>query len=77
VTTTGQVNRRFSDVTADGLVYCYFPTSMPTARESYFVQLSNSNVLTIEKVTLSAGQTPCTADPSTWAFTSAAVNFIR
>jgi len=74
--TSGRVNRRFSDVPADGLLYCYvYDTSV--AAWSYFVRLAAGPVLTIEKVTHAAGATPCGADPSTWSFSGAALAFIR
>ncbi len=76
VQASGRVNRRFSDITADGLPYCYvYDASVATW--SYFVQLTAGPVLTIEKVTHSAGATPCGADPSTWSLSGAALAFIR
>lgn len=75
VTSTGRVNRAFRDVTADAQIYCY--VSSPTlATNSYFIRLSGS-VLTAQRITHGFGASPCSADPSTWAFDGTAVNFIR
>ena len=74
--TSGRVNRRFSDVTADGLPYCYVYDAS-VAAWSYFVRLATGPVLTIEKVTHAAGATPCGADSSTWSMSGAALAFIR
>jgi hypothetical protein len=75
VTASGRVNRRFSDLTGDGQVYCYnFDTA--GSNFSYFVRLSGS-VLTIQKVAHGFGATPCGADPSSWAFDGSAQAFIR
>ena len=74
--TSGRVNRRFSDVPTDGLLYCYVYDAS-VAAWSYFVRLAAGPVLTIEKVTHAAGATPCGADPSTWSFSGAALAFIR
>jgi hypothetical protein len=73
---SGRVNRRFGDVTEDGLLYCYVYDA-PAAAWSYFVRLAAGPVLTLEKVTHAAGATPCGADPSTWSFSGAALVFIR
>lgn len=76
VLTSGRVNRAFADVHADGLIYCYaYPAPAPVY--SYLVRLASSGVLTIQKLTHAAGNTPCNADPSTWSFGPSALNFIR
>jgi hypothetical protein len=76
VTVTGRVNREFQDVTGDGQVYCYVADSA-TGTSSYFVALGADGALTIERLTHPAGDTPCAADPSSWAFDATAVRFIR
>jgi hypothetical protein len=74
VNTSGRINRAIRDVGADGQIYCYVADSSRTF--SYFIRLSGS-VLTVQKVTHSAGASPCNADPSTWAMDASALNFIR
>ncbi len=73
--TTGRVNRRFADVAEDGQIYCY--THSGTATFSYFVRLSSTTVLSIEKITHAAGASPCNNSPSTWSLSGSAIAFIR
>jgi hypothetical protein len=76
IQTTGRVNRWFKEVHADGLIYCYAYDFAPPIF-SYFVRLAPGDVLTIQKMSHAAGATPCNNDPATWAFTGAALSFIR
>ena len=76
VTTSGRVNRQFRDVTADGQIYCYVP-DLTLSNFSYYLRLGSGNVLTIQHLNHSPGASPCSRDPSTWAFDGTAVAFIR
>jgi hypothetical protein len=75
IQTTGRVNRRFRDISADGLIYCY--VYEPSPNFSYFVRLAVDGVLTIQRVLHPPGATPCNNDPSTWTLSGAALAFIR
>lgn len=74
---SGQVNRSFAQVLPDGTMYCYVSEPSSSAIHSYFLRLAASGVLTLERKLHSAGQTPCSAAPASWAFSAAAINFIR
>lgn len=74
--TTGRVNRKFGDVTADGQVYCYVQNPA-TSQFSFLVALEAGNVLALRKVSHVAGATPCNADPATWSVSTGATRFIR
>ncbi len=74
---SGVVNRSFAEVGPDGTMYCYVSDPAASAIHSYFLRLGSNGVLTLERKTHGAGMTPCTASPTTWSFSSAAVNFIR
>jgi hypothetical protein len=75
VAASGRVNRRFSEVPADGQIYCYCDDPA-VSLFTYFVRLSGS-VLTIQKVGHASGATPCHADPASWALDGTALGFIR
>lgn len=69
---TGQVNREFSEVTADGNISCYdsFSGDAP-ANTIVLLQLTSNTALTIEAQTAVS----CGAGP--WAFTGGAIAFER
>lgn len=70
---TGRVNRLFSQVPNDGSIYCYAGVT----QQSHFIALSADATLTVERVMHVPGMSPCNADPATWAFSDAAIEFIR
>ncbi len=77
---SGQIRRRFSDVTYDNNVYCYdslreYPDiSFNLFTEGYlFLQMTSNTTLTLERV--ESG--PCPESPNSLTFSSAAVNFER
>lgn len=72
---TGRKNRPFADVAADGQLHCYVTQGSPT--ESHLLALEPTGELRIELVAHAGGASPCDADPSSWAFTGAAMTFIR
>ncbi len=75
----GRVNRAFSEVGPDGLIYCFSPDPpFVTFNYSYFVSLGTDGILSIEKINHLAGSSPCfsVAAPS-WAFSTNRVRFIR
>lgn len=71
----GRKNRSFADVGPDGVIYCYVESTMST--ESHLLGLDASGELRVELRAHAAGASPCDTDPSTWAFTPAAMTFIR
>ena len=73
---SGRVNRAFSEVGPDGLIYCYTGISSFPPR-SYFVSLGGDGRLSIEKLDHGSGSGPCVNDPATWAFSSNRVAFVR
>ena len=73
--TSGRVNRVFSDVTADGLIYCY--TSVTPSVRSWFLALPTSTTLSIRRIDHAAGASPCLADPGTWSFGSNTLSMVR
>lgn len=79
--TTGRVNRAFSDITPGSGIYCYFggglSGDMVTHQTSWLVELLSEDSLRIERRTHAMDATPCTADPSTWAFGSGAMTLVR
>jgi hypothetical protein len=75
IAASGRVNRRFGDVTADNLIYCYNEDAT-FSTTSYFVRLSGA-VLTLEKVPHAVGGTACASDPASWVFDATALSFIR
>lgn len=74
--TSGQVNRPPVAIGPDGLIYCYVHDAA-VSTESFFVSLSPETVLTVERLSHAAGASPCSNAPDTWAFSSAALQFIR
>lgn len=76
---TGRVNRAFSEVGPDGLIYCYGPDSrFGPFTYSFFVSLGSDGVLSIEKINHVTGSSPCLAlAPPTWTFSTNRVRFIR
>ncbi len=74
--TSGRVNRAFSDVGPDGLIYCYSRLNQPMT-SSWFISLSVSNMLTIRRVAHAVGASPCGNDPSTWSFGANTLTLVR
>ncbi len=73
---SGRVNRAFSEVGADDLIYCYTTdTSYPP--HSYFVSLGSDGRVSIEEILHGSGTSPCLNSPSTWAFSANRVRFLR
>jgi hypothetical protein len=62
--TSGQVNRAFEQVTADGRLYCY--TGDPRVSASWIVSLSATSLVIARRAHAPAAS-PCVADPSTWS----------
>jgi hypothetical protein len=62
--TSGQVNRAFEHVSADGRLYCY--TGDPRVAASWILSVS-TNGLVIARRAHAPGASPCLADPSTWS----------
>ncbi len=75
--TTGRVNRAFEQVTPDGQIYCYGPDASFGSPTSWFVSVTGSSALRIEKRDHAAGASPCNADPASWSFTAAAISMVR
>lgn len=75
--TSGRVNRAFEEVTQDGQIYCYGEPVDGFAPASWFLEVTSSTSLRMELIEHGPGESPCTADPSTWSFTSAAVTMVR
>lgn len=73
---SGRVNRVFSDVHGDGLIYCYVFDG-PNVAVSYLIRLAANQVLTIQRVTHPVGASPCNNDPATWTLGATALAFIR
>lgn len=72
--TTGNINRDFKDIKADGQTYCFEPGALTGTMSWPFriiLQLSSETTLKIEKQDISS----CGNDQ--WSFSSAAVNFER
>ncbi|PIR21306.1 MAG: hypothetical protein COV45_00745 [Deltaproteobacteria bacterium CG11_big_fil_rev_8_21_14_0_20_47_16] len=69
-THTGTINREFSEVTADGKIYCYDTLSTPGVIFLIQIPTSSSTTLKIEKQSANA----CTGAET---FTSAALSFVR
>jgi len=74
IAATGSKNRPFNTVTANGAITCY---AQDSGTASLFVALLPSGQLRVERVAHAAGQSPCDANPATWSFSGAAMNFIR
>jgi len=73
---SGQIDRAFESVTADGNIYCYNPVIENTAGQSGLIilQLTDANTLKIEVQALTGGS--CVA-AQPWAFTANAVTYKR
>lgn len=73
---SGRVNLVPASVTADGQIYCYV-VNASSSTESFFVQMTTSSELKVERVTHATAASPCNQSPSTWTFSSGAVALIR
>lgn len=76
LTLESRVNRPPANITTDNKIYCYVENET-TSVYSYFVQLVNFSELKVERISHPLGGSPCSADPTTWAFSSAAIWYIR
>jgi len=76
---TGLVNRPFEQVPEDGVLRCYTPSAETDFQtgDSWLLALSPSRTLTIERIVHGASPSPCDDDPASWAFTGAALTFVR
>lgn len=73
---SGRVNRRFSELSADGTLFCYEPAGFPET--SFFIALGNNRKVTIERNYHSPEDNPCQAEiPESWEFTSSAITLMR
>ena len=68
----GRVNLDFPHVQADGLIYCYEPSSFAPTSYRILIQLLSDSRLRIE----GSADTVC-GDPTSWAFSAGAVDFDR
>ncbi len=75
VRSVARTNRDFEELTEDGLIYCY--SNGGTTTRSYFLRLNAGQQLTLEVKTHAPGVTPCLDAPGTWAFSGAAVGYVR
>jgi hypothetical protein len=79
--TSGRVNLAFDQVTGDGVIHCYFPSGLsgPGSQQdaSWFIALQANGSLKIERVAHGEGSSPCSAEPSTWAFGGNAMVMVR
>jgi hypothetical protein len=76
--TTGLVRRNFSDVTADGNIYCYdtffsHPLTDNTLGGYVFVQMTTAKTIQYEEI--SSGT--CPSDPNTLTFSNKVVHYLR
>lgn len=73
---SGRVNVPPTNIALNSEIFCY-STNLGTSTFSYFVRLSSSNILRVEKIEHAAGASPCSNSPGTWAFGVSAVDLIR
>ena len=76
---TGRVNRPFEQVSEDEILRCYTPSPETDRQigESWLLSLSAARTLTIERIGHGLSPSPCVDDPASWAFTEAALTFVR
>jgi hypothetical protein len=70
VESTGRVNLAFALLPDDGTIHCYEGVTPQNQERAHLIALTG-DTLTVEPTT------DCAADPSTWTFTGAAIDFIR
>jgi hypothetical protein len=79
----GRVNRPFSDVSADGSLYCYAAGTdpidfFPVETVSFLLALGVDGRITLERRDHSVGESPCQMEaPEAWAFSGAAIQLMR
>ena len=73
---SSRLNVNPSDITANGTIYCY-DENLASSTYSYFVQLISAGNLRVEKFDHLAGSSICNTAPTSWAFTSSAIDLIR
>jgi len=79
----GRVNRPFSDVSADGTLYCYAAGTdpiefFPVETASFLMALGTDGKITLERRDHAVGESPCHMEaPEAWAFSGAAIRLMR
>ena len=71
---SGSRNRPFTTITPNGAITCYVEAG---GTASLFVALRTNGQLRVERVAHGAGSSPCNGDPASWAFSAAAMDFVR
>lgn len=77
ISSAGRVNLKFSDVKSIGSIYCYLPGANYLQDHSFFIALTSSQSLTIERVSHAKDQSPCMNAPQGWSFSSQAIQYVR
>jgi hypothetical protein len=80
--TTGRVNRDFSHLEPDGVIYCYKPAldsplHFPADGMSFLVALNADGKLSIDRHDHASGESPCDLAPETWELSQDALTLMR
>jgi|GEM_PF-3393022 len=72
----GRVNRRFSELSNDGTIYCYEPRQFETL--SFFAALGSDGKVSLERIDHEPRQSPCQVQSQdSWAFTDEMIRLMR
>jgi hypothetical protein len=72
----GRVNRPFSDLSSDGMIYCYEPRQFETV--SFLVALGSDGKISLERIDHDPRQSPCRVQlPESWAFSGFETRLMR